>query len=104
VTLRNKLFLLVGGGVGLTVGLVTWSVSSAAHRTFEALDEQRTAALLSQFRREFTREGEEVARRVERIASTDALQRMAIDLARPTPDLAPYVNESSVLAAAHGLL
>jgi len=104
MTLRNRLTMLVGGGVAVTVALVTWTVSASARHAFETMDTHRTAASIEQFRREFAREGEDVVRRVERIASTDELRRIAIDLAAVAADRgAAYVNEASPLAAAQGL-
>jgi signal transduction histidine kinase len=103
MTLRNRLFALVAAVVATTVALVTWTVSASARRAFEALDEQRTAALVAEFRREFAREGEEVARRMERIAASEEFRRIAIALGRAGADYAPYVNEAAPPAAAHGL-
>ena len=42
MTLRLRLFLLVSATVGLTVVLVTTTVSSSARRSFATLDAQRT--------------------------------------------------------------
>ncbi len=100
--LRTRLFALVAAVVTVTVALVTWTVSTSARRAFEAIDAQRTAALMAQFRREFSREGEEVARSVDRIASSDEFRRAANDL-RGATDYGEYVNVASPLAAAQGL-
>jgi two-component system nitrogen regulation sensor histidine kinase NtrY len=97
------MFLFVAMAVALTVALVTWTVSASARHAFELLDAQRTAMLISQFRREFARESEEVAHRVERIASTDTLRRTTLDLAAARADRAVFVNEAAPLAAAYGL-
>ena len=61
--LRTRLFLLVGVVVAVVVTLVTSTVSAVARRSFEALDRQRTDAVVLQFRREFAAQREEVARR-----------------------------------------
>lgn len=103
MTLRTRLFALVGATVAVTVILVTWTVSSSARRAFAALDAQRTAALIAQFRREFASQGEQVAARLDRIAASEAVLRTAIDLGRSKPDFALYVNEAQPLAAAQGL-
>lgn len=100
--LRTRLFVFVGAVVALTVGLVTWLVSASARRAFEALDTERTAALMAQFRREFAREGEDVARRVDRVATGDELRRIAMDLAAGS-DRGVHVNAAASLAAAQGL-
>jgi two-component system nitrogen regulation sensor histidine kinase NtrY len=102
MTLRTRLFALVSAAVAFTVVLVTWTVSSSARQSFAALDAQRTAALVAQFRREFANQGEQVAIRLERISESDDISRVAADLGR-SRDYAPYVNEASPLAAAQGL-
>jgi two-component system nitrogen regulation sensor histidine kinase NtrY len=103
VRLRTRLFLLVGGVVAIVVALVTWTVSVSARRSFETLDRQRTVALVMQFRREFAAQREEVARRLNRLVSTDIVQRTALDVARRGNDYAPFVNDAASLAAIQGL-
>ena len=103
MTLRNRIFALVCAVVFVTVVLTTWTVSASARRAFEAVEVQRTSALVSQFRREFARDSDEVALRVDRIAATDAVRRTAIELARSGADRAAFVNDAAPLAAAHGL-
>jgi two-component system, NtrC family, nitrogen regulation sensor histidine kinase NtrY len=103
MSFRTRLLISFSVAVILTAGLVTWIVSSATRRAFEQRDEQRTAALVAQFRREFARRGEEVVQRVEGVADTEGVLRMAIELSRPDADAGPYVNEAQALAATHGL-
>ena len=98
MSLRNRLFALVSSVVLLTVVLVTLTVSASARRSFATLDAERTAALVEQFRREFANQGTQVAERVDRIARSDAVSRVAA-----SRDAAPYVNEAATLAAAQGL-
>ena len=69
LSFRRKLSLVFALTVFLSVGAVTWIVSSMTRRAFERANEDQTAALIAQFRREFNRRGEEVAHRVETIAS-----------------------------------
>lgn len=103
VTLRAKLLLVVMLTVALSTGLVAWTVSGRISSRFEQLDAQRNAALVEQFRREFTARGEVVARSVAGIADAEATMRMAIDLARPTPDLSLYVHDARGLSRSHQL-
>jgi signal transduction histidine kinase len=103
VRLRTRLFLLVGGVVAVAVALVTWTVSASARRSFETLDRQRSDALVMQFRREFAAQRDEVARRLDRLASTDLVQRTALDVARRGGDYAPFVGDAAALAAAQNL-
>ena len=98
MSLRNRLFALVSSVVLLTVVLVTLTVSASARRSFATLDAERTAALVEQFRREFADQGTQVAERVDRIAHSEAVSRIAA-----SRDAAPYVNEATTLAAAQGL-
>ena len=103
MSFRARLLLSFSAAVILTAGLVTLIVSSATRRAFEERDNQRTAALVAQFRREFARRGDEVVQRVEGVAATEGVLRMAIDLSRPDANPGPYVNEAAALAATHGL-
>jgi two-component system nitrogen regulation sensor histidine kinase NtrY len=102
MTLRLRLFLLVSAAIGLTVVLVTTTISSSARRSFATLDAQRTEAMVAQFRREFASEGEQVALRLDRIAASDTILRTAVDVAA-NRDHAPHVNDATALAAAQGL-
>jgi signal transduction histidine kinase len=103
VSLRARLFALVSAVVATIVVLTTWTVSVSARRAFEALDAQRTAALIAECRREFARQGDDVVARVERMSSSDVLRRTAIDLGNARVDRAALVNEAAPLASAHGL-
>ncbi len=103
MSFRSKLVIVFTLTVVAAVALVAWVVSSSTRRAFEEFDRQRSAALVAQFRREFTQRGEEVVRRVEGIADAEATVRMAIDLARPQADASLYVNDARGLAAAHQL-
>lgn len=103
MTLRMRIFALVSTLVAVTVLLVTWTVSSRARTAFEALDGQRRAALVSQFRRDFDREGEEVVRRLDRVATSDAVGRIAFATGTARANAAPYINEAAAIASAAGL-
>ncbi len=103
MTLRTRLFALVGAVVALTDVLVTTTVASSARRAFAAVDDQRTAVLVTQVRREFAAEGEQVVQRLERAASSDEVTRIAADLGRSRVDVAAYVGAAAPLAASQGL-
>ncbi|MBI1786504.1 MAG: HAMP domain-containing protein [Acidobacteria bacterium] len=98
---RTKLLVATSVTVAGAVGLVSAVVAATARTRFEKLDETRRADLVRQFRREFARRGEEVTRRVERLAAMDAVQRLAGELSRPEPDY--DVNIAQSLAAALSL-
>jgi signal transduction histidine kinase len=103
VSFRTKIFLSITATVVVTVWAVAAIVSMLVTQSFEKRDAQRTAALVSQFRSEFDRRGADVARRVDGIASSDAVLRMAANLAGPQPDAAPYFGEAQTLAREQSL-
>ena len=80
MSFRTKVFLSITGTVVLAVWIVAAVVSTLVSQSFERRDAQRTAALVSQLQREFDRRGAEVARRVEAVADSDAVQRLAVNL------------------------
>jgi len=61
-------------------------------------DDERTAALVTQFRREFNRQGEEVTRRVEAIANSESASRMAVALNRGAGGSGPYFETAKATA------
>ena len=99
MSLRARLLLIFGTIVVVVVALVSLAVSIGARRAFQRLDEQRTAALVGQFRREFELQGESLALRAGAIASSPTVRDMAIALSRPSGDPAPYLNLAPTLAA-----
>ncbi len=98
MSFRRKLLLLFALAITLSVAAVTWTISAMTRRAFERADDQRTAALVSEFRSEFHRRGEEVVQRVEAVAASDAATRMALSLSRDSPDYGAYLGEAKTLA------
>ncbi|HSB16482.1 MAG TPA: hypothetical protein VLE22_18670, partial [Bryobacteraceae bacterium] len=103
MTFRVRLILSVALTVAVTVTLAIWAVSSFTERAFGELDDQRTKALVAQFRREFARRGEEVVRTSEAVAASESALRMVVEARRRQPDYSPYVQEAGTLAAAQRL-
>jgi two-component system, NtrC family, nitrogen regulation sensor histidine kinase NtrY len=101
--LRRKLFAVFAITVLVSVTAVAWSISLLARRAFEKANELRTVALVGQFRREFNRRGEEVARRVDAIAASEAATRMALALSHSSPDNSEYLNEARTIAESQQL-
>jgi two-component system, NtrC family, nitrogen regulation sensor histidine kinase NtrY len=95
---RRKLLGVFALTVVLCVVTVAWIISFSARRSFERANEERTAALVAQFRREFIRRGDEVVRRVESIAASDSTGRMALALGHGTPDYAAYLDQARTVA------
>ena len=101
--LRRKLLAVFALTVLVSVTAVAWSISLLTRRAFEKTNEERTAALVAQFRRDFSRRGEEVARRVEAIASSEEAARMALALSHGSPDYGAFLNEAKTIAESQQL-
>jgi two-component system nitrogen regulation sensor histidine kinase NtrY len=95
---RRKLLAVFALTVLVSVAAVAWSILSLTRRAFETASEERTAASVAQFRREFNRRGEEVAHRVQTIAASEAVTRMALALSHGSPDYGAYLNEARTIA------
>jgi two-component system nitrogen regulation sensor histidine kinase NtrY len=95
---RRKLLAVFALTVFLSVAAVTLLVSAVTRRAFEGSEDERTSALVTQFRREFNRQGEDVARRVEAIAGSEEVGRMAVKLNRPQADAGPYFELAKTVA------
>ena len=95
---RRKLLSVFALTVFLSVAAVAWLVSAVTRRAFDRSENERTAALVTQFRREFNRQGEIVARRVEAIAASEAANRMATALNRALADPGPYFEFAKATA------
>jgi signal transduction histidine kinase len=100
---RRKLLLIFAFTVFISVATVAWITSALARKAFAKNNEQRTAALVAQFRREFTSRGEEVVRRVGVIASSDAATRLALTLQNGSPDYGADLNEAKNIAESEQL-
>jgi two-component system, NtrC family, nitrogen regulation sensor histidine kinase NtrY len=103
MSFRTKLLAFFTLTIVAAVTLVAWGVTSYTRRAFEELDRQRTDALVAQFRREFTQQGDDIARRVQGIADAEATLRMAMDLNRPQDDASQYYNDARGIAQSQQL-
>jgi len=100
---RRKLLAVFALTICVSVAAVAGLVLAVTRRAFEKTEEQRTAALVAQFQREFSRQGEDVARRVEAIAASESVSRMAVSLSGPAADSAGYFDLAKSLAESHQL-
>ena len=98
MSFRTKIILTTTITLAVAVLVVAWAASAAITRSFEERDARRTSMLAAQIRREFTRSGDEVTRRVEAIAASDDLARMAAAAAEPGADLGQFVNDAGAIA------
>jgi two-component system, NtrC family, nitrogen regulation sensor histidine kinase NtrY len=99
MSFRKKLLLLFAATVLICVAVISISVYSTIRRSFEQADQERANAVAAQFRSEFQRRGSEVARKVESVAASEAVQRVALDINRGGSDPSEYVGEARSLAS-----
>jgi len=100
---RRKLLAVFALTVFLSVAAVAGLVLAVTRRAFERTEDERTAALVAQFQREFNRQGEDIARRVETVAGSEAVSRMAITLSGTAADSAGYLDLAKSMADSHQL-
>jgi two-component system, NtrC family, nitrogen regulation sensor histidine kinase NtrY len=98
MSFRKKLLLLFAATVLLCVAVISASVYSTIRRSFEQADQDRANAVAAQFRSEFQRRGSEVARKVESVAASEPVQRIALDINRGATDSGQYVGAAHTLA------
>jgi two-component system, NtrC family, nitrogen regulation sensor histidine kinase NtrY len=103
MTFRRKLLVVFALTVFLSVGAVAALVLVLTRNAFEKTEDQRTAALITQFQREFSRRGEDVARQVGAIAASDPVSRMATALNGTSADSAEYFELAKSMAESHQL-
>ena len=103
MSFRTKVFLSITATVVIAVWIVAAVVSTLVTDSFERTDMQRTAALVAQFGRQFARRADDVSRRIDAIASSEIVQRLAVNLAGPEPDPSRYVDEAAALAREQSL-
>lgn len=102
MSLKTKLLLLVTVSITASVGAVAWLIETRAHEAFRQVEQERTATLVGQFRREFDHEGVEITRGVETIAGSDQMVHTTSELANGA-EYANYLNEAATLATAQRL-
>ena len=98
MSFRSKVFLSISATVVIAVWVVGAVVSALVSNSFERRETERTAALVADFRREFARRGEEVARRIDAIANSEAVQRIVLNLSGTQPDASRFVDDAQALA------
>jgi len=103
MSFRRRLLLLFALTVLVSVAAVTGIVSVMARRAFDRANDERTVALVEQFRHEFTRRGDDVRRRVQAAASGGAAGQMALAGAQNPPDYSSFLDAAQTLAEAQRL-
>jgi signal transduction histidine kinase len=102
MSFRQRLLAALSLIIIATVVTIGYVVSLRTKQVFEAADNARTESLVRQFRQEFQRRGDEVAGRVESIARSETVARMALDLSQGG-DSGVYVTDATTQAQAHQL-
>lgn len=102
MTLRQKMLLMLALTVMGVVAAVGWTGSVRVRHVFEDMDRQQTEMLVGQFQREFNQRASDTAGAVDRMAASDALRRMAFDLANGG-DTAAYLTVAVPLAQEYRL-
>jgi two-component system, NtrC family, nitrogen regulation sensor histidine kinase NtrY len=98
MNLRRRLLVLFALTVFVSVAAVTGIVSAMARRAFDRANDERTSALVAQFRREFSRRGYEVSQKIQAVADSSESSRIAVAAARPTPDYSVFLDEAQSIA------
>ena len=103
MSFRTKIFLSITATVVFAVWIVAAVVSMLVTRSFERRDAERTDALVGQFRKEFDRRAADVARRIDAVANSDEVSRIALNLATPEADTGKYYDVAQGLAPEQSL-
>jgi two-component system nitrogen regulation sensor histidine kinase NtrY len=98
MSLRRRLLVLFALTVLVSVAAVTLIVSAMARRAFDRANDELTAALVAQFRREFTRRGDEVSRRIHAVTATPESSRIAVAAASSAPDYSVFLDDAQIIA------
>jgi signal transduction histidine kinase len=103
MSFRQKLLLLFAATILLCVAVMSVSVYSTMRHSFEQANQDRANAVAAEFRSEFQRRGQEVARKVDSIAASDSVQRIALELNRSAASSSGTTSDSSSPAEARTL-
>ena len=103
MSFRRRLLLFFALTVLVSVSAVALIVSILARQAFDRSNDERAAALLAQFRREFSRRGEDVARRIGAASATPEAARMALAAAQSVPNYNAFLDDAQVVAESQRL-
>ncbi|HZZ41172.1 MAG TPA: ATP-binding protein [Acidobacteriaceae bacterium] len=102
MNLRQKLLLMFSITVVGLVVAVAWIVSVRVRHVFEGMDQQQTAALVSQFQREFSQRANDAASALDRMAASDAVKQIAFEIGNGG-DASSYLQSALPLAQEYRL-
>ncbi len=103
VSFRTKVFLSITATVIFAVWIVAGVVSTLVTNSFERRDAERTATLVSQFHAEFNRRSADVARRLDAVANSDRVTRVAVELTSAEFDAGKYYDLAQTLSREQSL-
>ena len=103
MSFRRRLLLLFALTVLLSIAAVTVTISILARRAFDRANDERTAALVAQFRHGFDNRGADLDRRVLSVAGSAEANRMLVAAAQPAPDYSAFLESAEVMAQAQRL-
>src|SRR5215470_17585478 len=98
MSFRRRLLLLFALTVFVSVAAVALIVSAMTRHAFDRANDQRTAALVAQFHREFNRRSEDVTRKLQTITGLPETNRMLVAASRPGPDYSGFLDTAQVVA------
>lgn len=103
MSFRRRLLLLFALAVLVSVAAVSSIVLFLARRAFDRANEEQTAALVAQFRQEFNRRSDEVAKRIQVAATMPEAARIAVAAAQPQPRYNSFLDDAQSVAEAEQL-
>jgi two-component system, NtrC family, nitrogen regulation sensor histidine kinase NtrY len=103
MTLRRKLLCVFALLIFLSVAAVSGIVSIVIKRAFDRSENERATALFTQFQREFSRRGDELAQRVQAIAGSQPVARMAVTMQQASADSSGYFDLAKQVAEGYQL-
>jgi len=103
MSFRTKLLFVVVLTIFASVSVVAYGVTHYTRAAFEAMDAERTEALVAQFKKEFVQRGQEIAHQAKNITEATLTERMAIDLSHPNADLSIFFRDANGAAQEHSL-
>lgn len=103
MSFRRRLLLLFALTVLLSVAAVTIIISTWTRRAFDHANDERTAAFVTQFHKEFQHQGEDVSRRIQSIAASADANHMLVAAAQKTADYSPFLDTAQVIASTQRL-
>src|SRR5208283_1141299 len=102
MSFRQKLLLLFAATILLCVAVMSVSVYGTMRQSFEQANQDRASSVAAQFRSELQRRGQEVERKVEAVAASETVQRIALEINRGASsgagDTNAYPSEARALA------